>query len=309
MIIHANKIVLCASFFIIVLCRLNAADIDAAYKTEEIDSIAQAQKELDVADSETLVVYDIDDTLIEQSEKLLVILSAPQDAFNENDKIFVQKFQKMAKAYAEEKYPFSKNIMDIIYSRILTKQSAKPVESMIANVIHDLQKRNVRVIALTNRSVGPWGIIENMESLSYSRICEIGIDLNLSFTTQNISMENLTPNNGFYPVFYKGILLTARNNSKGRVLSEFLNRMQWAPKKVVVFDDKKDGLCLESITKEMQKRHIPCTCFWYRAIFRNKPQFDQKIITYQWNYLIKYGEFLTTEEVIKNHASYTTCTY
>jgi len=66
----------------------------------------------------------------------------------------------------------------------------------------------------------------------------------------------------------------------------------WKPSKIICFDDKNDDLYLESFEKEMEKRGISCTCFWYKTNCNKPMLFDQDIVKFQYDYLLQHEDYI-----------------
>lgn len=121
----------------------------------------------------------------------------------------------------------------------------------IPYILNNLQRKGMRLIAL---SAAPSGTIENIsliEELLYTLLRAQNIEFSSSFPKlQQHTFTNLMPYRGTYPVFHKGILLSNGEKSKltkGQVLYDFLKHTKYHPKVIIFIDDKHEHL------KDVQK--------------------------------------------------------
>jgi hypothetical protein len=261
---------------------------------KEIETLSQAQEELAVADDKTLVVFDMDDTLIVPTEKMFYLLYKKNEDFDPSDVDFVKllrdDFRKIATSKNDPEY------LNKLSSAVYAKTIFTPVEERTVSTIKDLQNKDVNVIVLTSSNTGKFFSIENMQQWREHNLNQIGLDFSKSFDQQEIIFENFDKQFGFYPVFYKGILCAA-GNPKGKVLATFLDKMGKKIDKVIFFDDIYHHC--QSVDSEMKKRSIPIQCYWYKAACKNKIKLNQKVVKAQFDYWIAHEEFLTEEEALR----------
>lgn len=254
----------------------------------EINSIKEAVTILDIADEQTLVAFDLDDTLIEFTNKVR------QTRFKNTS--FIKEYNARLDALIQAK---SKN--DPLYffhydGKIWRDLPSKFVESETPNIVHKLQTRGVKVMGLSAQKTGPHDLIANFEAQRYERLRMMGIDLNQSFVQQHIIFDTFKPFNNYYPAFYKGLLCSVQQggNSKGEVLGAFLDAIHFKPKQVIFFDDYKYNV--DSVEQEMRSRNIPCTCFWYHGALQPDGEIDRAIAEFEFDYLKEHDEFISDEQ-------------
>jgi Protein of unknown function (DUF2608) len=253
---------------------------------QEISSIKQAQKELDKANADTLVVFDVDDTLTYN-------VNVPfQPWFHQTD--VGQKFFAQLKKHSQSKEdPI--DYEKLIRGKRMLKFTDQPIEAEIIKVIKQLQDRGVNVIALTHMSTGSLRrtLIPSLPKWRWEKLHEVGIEFHPNFGQEEIWLTNLTSQANRHPLYYKGILMTDLF-SKGTVLGDFLDIINLKPKKVIFFDDRADFV--KSVQEEMKKRGIDFQGYIYRAIDTLPKVFDQKVLDYQLQYLKDHDEFISDEQ-------------
>ncbi|MFH0898372.1 MAG: DUF2608 domain-containing protein [bacterium] len=254
---------------------------------KEISSIQKIKKELDRADHDTLVIFDVDDTLTYN-------VNVPfQPWFLKTDagKKFYAQLEKHSQSKKDPR-DYEKHILG---NRLL-KFTNQPLESNIVEIIRKLQNRGIKVIALTHANTGSLGrtIIPSLPKWRYEKLRDVGIDFSSSFEQQEIPLTNLTSQANRHPLFYRGIVMTD-DFPKGEVLAEFLDVTKLEPKKVIFIDDRIHYV--QSVHNEMQKRGIDFKGYVYRAIDALPQVFDQKILDYQLKHLKEHDEFISDEQV------------
>ncbi len=267
-----------------------------SHDIKEIDSMIQAQAELSKADQQTLVIFDVDDTLTRPTDTALQFLWQP-NAFSKEDTNFIVPLTMKLKEHLAKMGPEAAEIAaKKIWSNHLLKSSFIPVEPVIVGMVKQLQERGVKVIALTACRPGERGYIKALEKWRFEELKKVAIDFSASFPCDSMIFENLSNEEGYVPMFYRGILMAtaAPDNSKGRVLATFLDRVGWTPKKVIFFDDGKHNV--ESVVNAMHDRGIQCIGYWYRATMRQQPKLKRDVVQIQFDYLINHGQVLSEDE-------------
>ncbi len=238
-----------------------------------IDSIEEAKTFFEHATPEDLFVFDIDEVIFEATEPLL------QPRFFENPafKSIIDEFYAFAKTKKEsEKY------VDLLASKIFEKAAIHPVEKALIDNILALQRRNIKVIALTAIGGGKFGVIEQWEEWRYQQLLSMGLDFSASFAQQQIGFDELQKSDctihygtGFHPaVFYKGIACSSCF-AKGVVLRDFFKKVGWRPDTLYFFDDQRKNV--ESVAEEMAKMGITCHAFVYQAAALQHPREELSI--------------------------------
>jgi len=250
-------------------------------KFTQINSYQEIKDVFDNCDQNTLIIFDVDETLI-----------TTQDAFA-NDDWFPWYF----KIIASIKYPkiiFDKEKIEHATSIAIQKATRYVFDPDIINIIKQLQNKNITVIALSYIKTGQVGIIENLPEWRANSLKHLGI--NFSYKYPNIIFTKLPKKNNNYPCLYKGILCT-NEESKGLTLSAFLDYYNLKPDKVIFFDDKTDHL--NSVSSECSRRKIIFTGYQVMRANKNKPTWNTRRALLQLDFIIKNSQFLSDEEADK----------
>jgi len=249
----------------------------------KIDSYDQVASVFTQADEDTLVVFDVDDTLIVHRD-----LSA-RSAFAESVEGWMYRIYYWF-LYSPHR---TKAYENKVFHAVFAKTQFQLIEPKVIDYIADLQKRSVKVIACTAMTPGKLEMIEKAEEWRYQHLAELGIDFSSSFNVEPIVFDNLKKRRDNYPMFYKGILCAARN-PKGKVIGAFLDRIGWKPKKVIFFDDMSGFIA--TVRDEMKERGIPCECYQYCGAHHMPGTVDRRVARLQLRHVIEHAEWLTDQE-------------
>ncbi|KKQ32335.1 MAG: hypothetical protein US49_C0010G0035 [candidate division TM6 bacterium GW2011_GWF2_37_49] len=260
---------------------------------KEIASLTQVSDVLDKANENTLVVFDMDDTLIAPADNMFHLTWREANDFDAADVKFVKQLRKDF-----EKIAFSKNDPDYLNkfrAAVFAKTQFNSAEPGTVSIVKNLQSHGVKVIALTSSNTGRFVVIESMQKWRQSNLNQVGLNFSTSFELQEASFYKLEKMFGFYPVFYKGILCAA-GNPKGKALAAFIEKVGWTPSNVIFFDDGYHHC--KSVASEMKKLGIPVKCFWYKAACQTKIKLNHEVVRYQFNHWVEREEFLTDEKAL-----------
>lgn len=201
-------------------------------EVREIKSMAEIAAEIRPT---TLVVFDLDNTLIEP------VGNVGSD----------QWYDYLEKAYRRDGLDdaaASKKAGET-WTRMLAVVKVKPVEDLTPILVHAQQERGIKILALTAR--GP----EDARA-TFGQLRAIGVDLEASA----LSKEDLTtPDMGFYT---RGVLFVGEGD-KGTSLVSLLKRLGLAPTRVVFVDDKPRHV--KSVDDALTAAKIPCIAYRYGA--------------------------------------------
>lgn len=258
-------------------------------KIISIDSLSKAEKAFKKADDKTLIVFDVDETLL-----------MPEDAIWQQGRLWDVDVAKHFSLSEPEKSVFNNLTCDrasIISQRMLHTRF-KTVESNTSAIIKSLQNRHLKVIALTNWGPDEYGQIKSLKEFRRLQLCENRIDFESSFPGLAITFSEIPalvfptnePSYIKHPEFYKGILFGA-GNPKGTILCAFLDHINFLPDNIIFFDDKEKFLF--SAQDELAKRHIPFHGFLYTGAEKQAHAIDLSIIQCQLAHWKANGECMS----------------
>lgn len=232
------------------------------------------EKNIEYLDENSLVVFDVDYTLIVPNDGIL----APY-----GEEYFQKIMQKLQRLQEWEE----------LDSKIGLQAQVSLVDKKILNVLAKLKLKNIRVIALTAMYTGQYGLVSNAEQWRVKQLASLGICLDWSFPEiDSITLKDFEEKENS-PVFIRGILASTKY-PKGRVLCAFLKEVQWKPSKVFFIDDKMKYI--DSVGCELNKENINYTLFHYTAATDQFCYLDQTLADFQFDYLLQQGDWLSDKE-------------
>lgn len=251
----------------------------AASSITSILKIEEARLCLENADENTLVIFDIDRTLVLMGDQLL---HSGKSGFKAKIRTYP--------AYSQ----LPQNEQDTLLSIVLLKTSHQIIEPESVEIIHQLQSKNIKTIACTTLETGQFGIIPSMEKWRVDSLKHL--DLNFENAFPNIPEIRFFPNEpNRFPLFMSGALIASKR-TKGEVIKLFLERLGWQPKKIVMIDDQLSAL--ESVVNELNEFQIEFQGFHYRYVeeLLDRQILDESLIHLQLSHLLEYHVWLTDEE-------------
>lgn len=245
-------------FFILLLLLIFSKGLSS--EIIEIKSMEEIQPYID---DDTLVVLDIDNTLLMTKQML------------GGD----QWFEHMLKKYLSEEFSITESIAKALplYMEIQNATEVVPVEAVVPALIHKLQKKGNLVIGLTARGT----------ALAYKtaeQLASIGIHLNKNPPYSQLGLSSHFPLN-----YVEGILFVTRHH-KGDYLFALAAELGLEIKKIVFVDDK--HCYLEEMEESCKGRRIPYVGFRYGGCDKVLQEYDPEVAEMQMKY---FGKILSNE--------------
>lgn len=238
-------------------------------KIVSIESLSEVKHDFQDADKQTLVVFDVDETLL-----------MPVDALWQQGRIWEADICKQLPVNDSVKNILKDVRQDdlTVFSNRMLHTQFKRVESNVDVLIKSLQARHIKVIALTNFGPGAFGTIPSLKEWRWAQLSEHKINFEMSFPGLTLTFPDFQPIQSGHPEFYKGILFAA-NNPKGKVLSAFLDQIAYKPTKIIFIDDKEKYLV--SAQEEIAKKGVDFKGFLYSGAHKMASLIDPAIVEFQ----------------------------
>lgn len=221
---------------------------DKVENIKNINRIIEIKKITDIlnyVNQDSLVVFDIDNTLIQSVQEF-----GGQSHFFSTIKRFKKQGLKECDAIKKSSVAWTE-FQDYI--------SYKTVEQKTVNVIETLKNKNIKSMALTAR----WSALAK-KTVGTLKALKLAFDNN-SFYDKEIKLGTIS-------CLFKGILFTGDEKEKGESLILFFEKINYIPKHVLFIDDSIDHV--ESVYKSLDKNNIPCVCMRYSATDEREAKFD-----------------------------------
>ena len=247
-----------------------------------INSYKEVAHLFNTCDKNTLITFDVDDTLITGRDALA-------RNFWNHTWFKVQAFFKYPELIYRDTYEWATSIMFDQAERFV-------IEPFVIDFIQKLQTQGCIILGLTLMDTGSWGIINSMPAWRVKMLHEFGIDFNsinskhrfhdAIFTTIPIYRDT-------YPGIYSNIICT-NQQSKGLVLGTFLDYFKITLRTIISFDDNKQAL--ESIADMCAQRGILFTGYHYKGAELVAPKWDTNRALRQVDYIMQKGKWMSDYE-------------
>jgi hypothetical protein len=251
------------------------------YKSKNIKviySMHEAHDILSHADKHTLVLYDVDETLIMPTDKIHLphFFSVDPGRALKND------FElKLA------------HCIEDIWSIVLLQAHRKLIEPDVVFIIKNLQSRNVKTLGFTKMRSGTFGAIDSLAEYRFNQLKALGVEFWLSYD-QTIEFNQFTCDYDGFPMIHKGTIFT-NDLPKGQVVGAFLDQLDDTITQVIFFDDLLENLI--SVENEMIKRNIIYHGYHYKAVDTFiQGELDCKVVQFQLDYLCTNKVWLSEQE-------------
>lgn len=229
-------------------------------------------------DKETLVLFDLDETTLTTTTTL---------GTSAWWTYFTDKFSANRSLSKKETHRLTPLVMSIVH-RIMQATNPKTVEPETTQLIHSLQEQGITVIALTGRCMkAPWN--PYFAEFTRDQLKELGINFEKSLWPEQIVFDPAHP-----PTNYAYGVVFSNFQPKGPVLVQFLQELNFRPKKIVMVDDLNEFL--NSVDQSMAEENIPFVGFRYGHLDPHILKFDPMIGNIQLQKLLKENQLLSDEE-------------
>lgn len=132
----------------------------------------------------------------------------------------------------------------LLFSIATKKPPQILIDVKTPSIIKKLQKKGIKIIALSSSITGELGSIKRVEEWRYDALKKFGVVFDLSFPQiTDLILTDIVSYRDQHPVFYQGILCTnSQKKIKGKTLMVFLKKINYSPKIIILVDDQKDNL-------------------------------------------------------------------
>ncbi len=205
----------------------------------EIRESTQITDLLSLADEKTLVVFDLNDTLMRTDSAL-------------GGDVWADKVTKDAMAAGLSKEQVLDRLVPF-WHQVLIRTPVRPVEPNTANVLQTLQQRGVKTMGLTARYI-------EMAHTTLKALRDIFIDFSRSdVATEDFTLFTVSP-----AKYIDGVVFAGLQNDKADVLVQFLAQHPVEFDRIIFIDDKKKNV--EGMAKAAKALNKPYIGIWYRAV-------------------------------------------
>ncbi|MBS0625154.1 MAG: DUF2608 domain-containing protein [Verrucomicrobia bacterium] len=251
-------------YFLVLCCACFSLHADEVFhRTGDIEEVFQILSE---ADSQDLIIFDVDEVLIVPKDKILRP-NAGRVCYPVFDRLF---------------FPTSDEEKTELFGHWIHQIEVEVVHPKIVEGIWDLQEKGHKIITLTLMlpGPGPCGPIGSMEDFRFHELKERGFDFSGSLEVESLKLS-LDPKHGRVPLFKNGILFSYPY-PKGPSLGTFLEQIDFVPSKIWFVDN--DQRNVDSVAKMAQAKNIPYVGIRYLDQKFEQEDFDEEIGLFQYDH-------------------------
>ena len=259
------------------------------FKLNEIETIDAAASELAIADQNTLIAVDIDETILE-----------PEDP------PFQQRYYAATQTIIRSLPDDHKPLRTIIDSLdFFFKQPRHIIEPRTADLIKDLQKRAVPVIALSAFAGGQ--VLHFCDDIHEHRHLELvrnGIDFDQPLPVNSNKLnEDLYAFSQSNTALLKRGLLSCYPYNKGLILRLFIKHMIKPPDKVIFLDDVEQNL--SDVYDYLKPLNIAVSTYLYRGAYtiKDSDHLDLAATRKQFELIVEKGSYVSYKDAEKSLAT------
>lgn len=206
---------------------------------------------------ETLVILDIDDTL------LIPVQTLGTDAW------FLSRLEHHLQTKKDHSLALDRALAEWEAVRHIT--DVQIVEEGTDEIINDMQKANIMVMGLTTQGLA-------LATRTVMQLKSLSIDL--SKTAPSVQDSYFI--NGQHGVLYRQGILFTSGTCKGEALIKFLESIHCHPKNIVFINDKKTHL--QDVEKSVELKNINFIGLRYSYSDQRVSNFSKEIAEIQWSH-------------------------
>lgn len=227
------------------------------------------EKEANRLDEHSLILFDVDATLIVPKDALL----KPKGK---------ELFEQLIASYTDRD----------LFREIRMKAPHELVDGRSISLVQKLQQNKIPVIAFT---AAP-SKVRGVEEPGVWRVDELkryGFDFSPAFPNSNFVELPKKTTQQHFPLFKSGVLYSSFH-SKGDILIVFLQQIGLSPKKVIFVDDELKHV--QSVVASLDQQGIPCIGIHYTAANEVSCDLNEEQARFQINYFIEHDVWLGDQE-------------
>lgn len=239
----------------------------------EVDDLSLFEIEAYKLNNQSLVLFDIDNTLITPKDMAL----------------------KPCGSYLRKRYlhVLEPKRREWLQSIVALEGNEELMDPLFPILIKQMQNKRVPVLGFTALETGVYGKMNCVEDWRLNRLKTLNMDFSKTFSDHAITLTEATPYNGYYPLFKNGVLFTNRQ-IKGEILTLFLKRLGWQPDKILFMDDSIEQL--KSVEVAANALNIEFMGFHYITDKTRPYELDEKLCEFQFQNLIEKEIWLSDTE-------------
>lgn len=255
------------SLFLLLFFKLNAQECASIIQTNDLQTI------LPVIDEETVVLWDMDDTLTDST------ISLGTGAWRQYIRKKIAEYEKVKVARWN-----GANLHDILVFYVALNVPVKPVQPEALSMIETLQKKNIKTFVLTGRGKLKWysSQIPNADKLTFRQLKQAGYRFDLTSVSPGMKQSEY---------FADGVYFVSGKDKGDFLVENVFPLVDF--KNIVFIDDKWDQVV--SVEKACKAGRKVKGVYYTRAQEEHK-DFDPVIATIQLERLLDDNKVISDQE-------------
>lgn len=246
------------------------------------DDLQPLREELAYLDSNSLVLFDVDRTLITPTDAIL------------HPNVRGVASRLIAEFLATSKLDYDgEDPKAFFYSKMASKMQFQHVDESAPELIRELLKRGIPTLAFTAMPAEKMGVITSMADWRFAQLQALGYDFRATFPELDYLELATDLCRDPKPLFKEGILYSS-THPKGDILEAFLEALGWKPDRIIFIDDHKHFV--SSVERAAEKMGIDFIGIHYNAAHHMPCELDPAVAAYQYRHLGEHGEWLSDSE-------------
>lgn len=235
------------------------------------------EKELEAMDSDCLVLFDVDLTLLVPDDAIL----RPEASTLLNVLLGGDRLIDVPTGH--------------LFRSILLKAPHSLVDPRAVSFVRKLQEKKIPVAAFTFASQGKVGEIESVADWRIEELKGFGFDFHSTFVDIGILQLSKDQDKEYAPLFKAGILFSSLH-PKGKTLQRLLDALDWTPKKVVLIDDAWKHI--KEVGESLQPLGIEYLGFHYTKAKDLPCDLDPERAQFQVRHFLQTGQWISDSQIL-----------
>ena len=159
-------------------------------------------------------------------------------------------------------------------------------------LLDTLYENGIPTIGMTSFAMDQSGIVDSIPEWLSRHLEELGLNFRMEKEIVFPVQKGFVPPSFEKGVLYCGDCYKKDKDNKGKILSLYLDWLDWTPEQVILIDDGKNHL--ESVEKELDRRGILFLGFHY--IPKDLDPIDEKVAELQYKTIIEQKLWISDQE-------------
>lgn len=240
--------VLAIGVLVFVLRGIKEKEPSKVISIQTIDTLKVVEEEVAKSDADTLVILDVDYTLLQPSNP----------AFQQKN------FQVSSEFIKNSMKTLPESIKNEFSTAIATSGEGQLLDEKSPALIEAFKQKGARVLVISGILAGKWNAIPDLMDWRIHNLKRLGITPSTFGFDKPFQFTDLPSYKGKYPEYKEGVILTnGELVKKQEVLDAFLKKLNWQPKKIIFIDDSR--AIVEAMSQYASEHNLTFVGYEYKG--------------------------------------------